>query len=148
MPKVFSFFIFVCSVFILPLSTLASDSWPIDYGTPELTSFNSTTLSNELFLKHEMDLPSMVSPKEFLVNGDSLYTLDSSGSKLSAYSLESKEVKWDYTPANNQPILRIAIVNGNIIVVTNSSTYFVKDEGTNKSIIWEAKVNGGWITYD
>jgi LysM repeat protein len=148
MPKVFSFFIFVCSVFILPLSTFASDSWPIDNGTPELTSFNRTTLSNELFLKHDMDLPSMGNPKEFLVNGDNLYSLDSSGSKLSAYSLETKAVKWDYTPANNLPILRIAIVNGNIIVVTNSSTYFVKDEGSNKSIIWEAKVTGGWITYD
>jgi LysM repeat protein len=131
-----------------PLSALASDNWPLIQGTPQQTNYNNVTLSNELFLKHEIDLQSIGNPQKMLVNDEKLYTLDSSGQKLSAFSIETKALNWEFSPLSGDNILGIALVNDDIAVLTNARTYLLKDEGAGKSIIWEKEVGGNDINFD
>ncbi|MDR6123657.1 LysM repeat protein/outer membrane protein assembly factor BamB [Bacillus sp. SLBN-46] len=148
MKRIIQFFIAVLIFFGVPLSTLASDSWPLSQGTPQQTNYKKVTLSNELFLKHEMDLQSIGNPRKMLVNDQILYTLDSDGKKMSAFSLETKAVKWEFAPPNGNIILDFVIFNGNIAVATTDRTYLVKDEGFNKSIVWEKDVGGNNLNFD
>ena len=117
--------------------------WEVTNGTPQFTNFKSVTLSNELFLKHEL---AVRNPRKVLVNGDSLYYVDSNQTKVTAISIDTKAIKWEFTPPN--AIFDLAIVNNHIAVSTNSKTYFLKDEGFQKSIVWESDAWGNYINFD
>ncbi|WP_413300136.1 hypothetical protein AA0X95_17725 [Bacillus sp. 1P10SD] len=45
-------------------------------------------------------------------------------------------------------IIDFVIFNGNIAVATTDRTYLVKDEGGNKSIVWEKDVGGNNLNFD
>lgn len=129
-----------------PIYVFANDSWPLKNGTPQLTNYIDTTLSNELFLKHELELGTLGNPKQMLLHGDTLYSFNST--KVYATSLESKAIKWEFTTPNQKEIRKIAYINGSIAVLTYENVYFVKDEGENKSLVWEQVVGGNEISFD
>jgi LysM repeat protein len=144
--KGFLFLLISWLTIIAPISALANDSWPLKNGTPQLTNFKETTLSNELFLKHELDLGTLGNASQVLLNGDTLYSFSST--KVFSTSLESKAILWEFTPPNQKDIRKIALVNGHIAVLTYDHLYLVKDEGTNKTLLWEKNVGGNEISFD
>jgi LysM repeat protein/outer membrane protein assembly factor BamB len=140
------FLLIACLASFSPISAFANDVWPIKNGTPQLTNFKGTTLSNELFLKHELDLGTLGNASQVLLNGDTLYSFSST--KVYATSLESKAILWEFTPPNQKDIRKIALVNGHIAVLTYDQLYLVKIEGTNKTLLWEKNVGGNEISFD
>jgi LysM repeat protein len=141
-----AFIIFLAG--ISPISAFANDSWPLKNGTPQLTNFKETTLSNELFLKHELELKTLGNPSQMLLSGDTLYTISQNNMKVYAASLETKAILWEFTPPNQKDIRKIAIVNGHIAVLTYDNLYLLKDEDNSKSLIWEKNVGGNEISFD
>lgn len=131
-----------------PNAAFANEQWPIKNGTPQLTNFKETTLSNELFLKHELELGTLGNPSQMLLNGDTLYTISQNNTKVYSVSLDTKAILWEFTPLNQKDIRKIAIVNGNIAVLTYDHIYLLKDEGTNKTLIWDQNVGGNEISFD
>lgn len=138
----------ICLTISSPISALSNESWPIKNGTPQLTNFKETMLSNELFLKHELELETLGNPSQMLLNDDTLYSISENNMKLYAVSLESKAILWEFNPLNEKAIRRIAIVNDNIAVLTYDQLYVVKDNGTNKTLLWEKSVGGNEISFD
>ncbi|WP_227936430.1 LysM peptidoglycan-binding domain-containing protein [Alkalihalobacillus deserti] len=122
----------------------ASDTWGLGKGTPSLTNFKPVSMSNELFLKHEIDA---MNAGHFLVSGDTLFMVKAP-SKVIALSLDTKAVKWEFTPPNAKDIRGTAIVNGHLAVVTYGKTYLLKDEGFDKSIVWESDSWGNYVSFD
>jgi LysM repeat protein len=135
-------------VMISPISALASDNWPIKNGTPQLTNYKGTTLSNELFLKHELSLETLGNPSQIIISGGTLYTISQNNKKVIAASLDSKAILWEFTPPNQNDIRKIAIVNGHIAILTYDQLYLVKSEGSNKTLVWEKDVGGNEINFD
>ncbi|MDF0728256.1 LysM peptidoglycan-binding domain-containing protein [Cytobacillus sp. S13-E01] len=139
--------VMIVSVLMLLFSssiTHANDTWALRQGAASLSNFNPINMSNELFLKHEIDKTNYGRP---LVNGDSLFMVKSS-SKVTAVSLDTKAVKWEFTPPNGKDIRTIAIVNGNLAVVTYGKTYLLKDDGFDKTILWESDSWGNYVNFD
>lgn len=133
---------------LIIVQVYAIDMWSLKNGNPQLNNFNRTTISNNIFLKHEIALQNFGSPKQILINRDTLYTVSENNTKVYAISLDSKAILWEFTPSNNQDIRKIAIVNGNVVVQTYNNIYALKDNITDKTLLWEQNVGGNFISYD
>lgn len=148
MKKCMQFLILMIVTFTVTISAAASENWPIKYGNPQLTKFNPVTLSNELFLKHEIDLPSIGTPNQMIVSGQTLYSIDSLNKKITALSLDTKAIQWEFTAPADLYINNFAVIDGHLFVSTNGKVYLLKDEGMSKSIVWEQDYNVNNISFD
>ena len=138
-------FIFTLTLFLFCGQSTSTNAigWEVSSGNPQFTNFKSVTLSNELFLKHEL---AVRNPRKVLVSEDSLYYVDSNRTRVTAISLNTKAIKWEFTPPNE--IIDIVIVNKHIAVSTKGKTFFLKDEGFQKSMVWENAAWGNSINFD
>lgn len=143
--------LFLCILvisFLISSNAYATDTWPKKNGSPRLTNFNDTTVSTDIFLKHQLILENIGNPILMLSKGHHLYSVSFKDNKVYSVSLDTKEVLWTFTPSTNEDVRKIALINGNIVAMTYNHTYMLKDEGTDKSILWEKNVGGNLLSFD